>query len=133
MRIYIYSNKWIEVARINDPRYNLLREIVSFEPVLHQAIAVQIPLEEVEKRVEEMLPNRLQDNPDYGTRFKEEDIFSNLIYKDQSYKLCNTGYDSSIIFLIRIYNAGIENSNEFIIYTSNNHREFEDWRKSFEI
>lgn len=80
-----------------------------------------------------MLPNRLQDNPDYGTRFKEEDIFSNLIYKDQSYKLCNTGYDSSIIFLIRIYNAGIENSNEFIIYTSNNHREFEDWRKSFEI
>lgn len=133
MRIYIYNKEWIAVTRINDTRHNLLRDIVCFDPLLHQAIEIKIPLNEVEKRIERMLPFRLQDNPDYGVRFKEDDIFSNLTYKDQSYKLCNTGYDSSIIFLIRIYNAGIENSDNFIIYTSNNHREFEEWRKDFNI
>ena len=79
-----------------------------------------------------MLPFRLRDNPDYGTRFKEEDVFTNMVYKNESYKLCNTGYDSSIIFLIKIYNAGIENSNNFTIYTSNNHKEFGEWRMGFE-
>lgn len=129
--IYIYNNKkWVEIAKIGDPRYKLLREIVNFEPILHQTISVRISLGKVEKRIEEMLPFRLQDIPIY---LDEKYIFSNLVYKDKSYKLCNTGYDSFLIFLINIYNAGVENTDEFIVYSSNNHKEFGEWRKNFEL
>jgi hypothetical protein len=129
--IYIYNSQWVEVAKIGAVRYNLLSGIVDFTPVLHQNIFVKIPLEKLEIKIEEMLPFRLQDTPEYENRFKKEDIFQRLIYKGKTYKLCNSGFDNSIIFLINIYNAGIKNTDNFIIYTSNNHREFEEWRKTF--
>ena len=70
------------------------------------------------------------DIPDYEGRFLESDIFEIKIFENTELKLCNSGFDNKLIFLINIYNSVLKDESPYYIMFTNNHREFEEFRGS---
>ena len=69
------------------------------------------------------------DIPEYEGRFSEDDIFDYLDFNGEKLKLCNSGKDTLIGFLIRIYNA-IETNSELHLFFAQNSREIIDYSNS---
>lgn len=83
----------------------------------------------IEKRIDELLMERNSkplDIPDYKGRFREEEVFEWKQYKGKELKLCNTGFDSNIIFLTNLYNSTLKDENPYYIFLANKQGEFND-------
>lgn len=83
----------------------------------------------IEKKIDELIFERNLkplDIPDYKGRFKEEEVFEWKQYKGKELKLCNTGFDSNIIFLINLYNSVIANKSLHYLFLADNHKQFGD-------
>ncbi|MBF7089955.1 hypothetical protein IUY40_00120 [Flavobacterium sp. ALJ2] len=112
------NNKLIEFGKISSERFILLESIIgkiSYNSSL-QLTSFFIEINKVEKEINNLLRERnlnLIDTPDYEGRFLENEIFEIKQFKDEKLKLCNTGFDNKIIFLINIYNNLLENENHF--------------------
>jgi hypothetical protein len=55
------------------------------------------------------------DIPDYEGRFSEDEIFEFRIFKEINLKLCNTGFDNKIIFLINIYESILKDESPYFL------------------
>ena len=137
--IYILSGQMevIEVARINSERFSLLQQLLNFD--LKTAIkaghliSIVINTLSIEKLLEFWLEERKKtplDIPQYEGRFTEEEIFETKEFKGETLKLCNSGSDNIIIFLINLYNSTINQTEmerpHYLLFL-NNHREYNEW------
>lgn len=87
----------------------------------------------IEKKITEILNERNSrplDIPDYETRFREKDVFEFKQFKGEELKLCNTGFDNRIIFLINLYNSALKSENPYYLVLADKHKQFEDMRKT---
>lgn len=83
----------------------------------------------VEKRIDELMMERNSkplDIPDYKGRFREEEVFEWKQYKGEELKLCNTGFDSNIIFLINLYDSALKDENPYYVFLANKQGELND-------
>ncbi|MTH15805.1 hypothetical protein [Flavobacterium sp. LC2016-01] len=136
-KAYILSdqNVIIEVAKTNSDRFMLLMELIHTNDIsTHQFFNIEFNLEDTRKKIIELLNERSDialDLPSYVGRFTEEEIFVNFNFQGKSYKLCTTGFDNKIIFLLNIYMYVLENNIESKLKCKllivNNGKEFRDW------
>ncbi|MDQ6530223.1 hypothetical protein [Flavobacterium sp. LHD-85] len=138
-KVYILSerNKIIEIAKVNSDRFTLLIELIHLDVSdinNNQFFNIEFNLKDIKKRIIELLDERSNlplDIPNYIGRFSEEEIFINFDFEESSYKLCTTGFDNKIIFLLNIYMFMRENNlidkMKCKLLIVNNTKEFRDW------
>ncbi|MBS9463286.1 hypothetical protein KIM67_12785 [Flagellimonas sp. 389] len=83
----------------------------------------------IENKIGELLMERNSkplDIPDYKGRFRDEEVFEWKLYKGEELKLCNTGFDSNIIFLIDLYDSAKKDEKPYYIFLANKQGELND-------
>ena len=122
------SNKrLIDLCRIKSDRYAKLKELIYFEESEGLILAVDLDFAKIENLINDLLSERnlnALDIPEYGNRFLESEIFEVRKFKGVDLKLCNSGFDNTIIFLINIYNNILNNGVRHYLLFINNHKEF---------
>jgi hypothetical protein len=128
----------IEIVRLESKNFSLLELISSIGNEVknidtNRLVPISIKMVKLEDEINSLLRERESnplDIPIYDNKFwKEEDVFENRQYKGKKLKLCKTGFDNAIIFLLNIFDSLIKDSaNEnYYLFATNNHTEFEDW------
>lgn len=136
-KAYILSdeNKIIEVAKTNSDRFMLLMELIGINDIsTNQFFNLEFNLEDIRKKIIGLLNERSNmplDVPNYVGRFDEDEIFVNFIFQGKSYKLCTTGFDNKIIYLLNIYKYILESNLvsklKCKLLIVNNGKEFRDY------
>ena len=93
---------------------------------------ITIDIKEVKELIDDLLLERNSkplDIPDYKGRFLESEVFMNKDFEGVNLKLCNTGFDHQIIFLINIYNSLLKNESPYYIVFADTHKDFEEFQK----
>lgn len=130
--IYILSinNEVIEVCRFNQPRYQLLVQISKTEPEYLKAIEVSFDKNILTNCLKEILSARKNvesDVPDHEGRFNAEEIYEWREYRGEKLKLCTSGPDNKIIFLLNIFDAINRHKGKFYLYATENHKQLRDF------
>ena len=130
--LYILSseNKTVGVFRIAKPPSIIPKDKI--QDVLNGANPTEIILNkrQIEMSIDELINLRKESSlyvPDYKGRFKEEEVFEHKTFKGKRLKLCNSGPDSYIIFLINLLNSMTNDETRFKLLTVNNHREADSY------
>lgn len=134
---YILNNqkKMITGGKINSSKAFLLESlgVIKFNDAKYIPLklhSINLNKSIIESGVDDLLLDRDSkplDIPSYDKNFwREEDIFEWKRYKGKELKLCNTGFDSNIIFLINLYNSILKNKSRHYIFLADNHKQFED-------
>lgn len=131
---YILSKnkKLVEIARIGKPRFDLLSLISDVSPKYRELTVLKFNEERIIEELDKALEERKEiedDTPNYEGRFLEEDIFVKLEYNGKSLKLCNTGFDNQIIFLINLLNSVREQGAEHRFLFVKTRSEYNDFFK----
>lgn len=131
---YIINNQkhLIDWCKIPSERFNILKDITFFD-VKDGLYPIEFNISKVEDLIDLLLIERHSkplDIPDYEGRFSENEIFEMKNFKGIELKLCNTGFDNKIIFLINIYNSILKNEKPYYLLFTKNHREFSEWQKN---
>jgi len=131
------NKQLIEVGKIDSVRGNLIQlltynfNISDLEKC--KLYLIKFNMGEIQKIITELLIERdskLLDIPNYEGRFLENEIFENKKYNGTELKLCNSGFDNLIIFLINIYDSMLKDEKPYYLMFTSNHREFEDWKNN---
>lgn len=96
---------------------------------LRQLNYVKLDKNKLTSRIQFLLEQRSKlpdDTPEYEGKFREDDIFELIEFEGKKLKLCNSGRDSVIVFLINIYEA-LENSEGIYLFFGKNSREILDY------
>ena len=110
MRFFSIMNKdgnLVEFGKMSSERFNLLESIsqtIAITPFL-EPIKCELDVTKVEKKIIDLLKKRksIHLDIDYIGNFPKDDVFEIKIFKNEKLKLCNSGFDNHIIFLINIY------------------------------
>lgn len=132
--IYIINkdNRLIDLCKIGSDRYEILVKLISFK-VQENLLPIEFKISKVERVINLLLNERNSkplEIPDYKGRFLESEIFNIKKFKGEELKLCNTGFDNKIIFLINIYDSLLKNEKPYYILFTNNNKEFNEWKKN---
>lgn len=139
MRLFYLINrdkKLVEFGKVSSERGHLLESFLNFKLnkenfTLLQLKTVKIDSVKVENKIKELLNKRESipsDVPDYKGRFNEEEVFEWKNFKEEKIKLCNTGFDSNIIFLINLYDSALRDEEPHYIVLADNHKQFRDMK-----
>jgi hypothetical protein len=136
---YILNNieRLIEVGKIDSDRGKLIKlltyDFKESDLIWCKLYPINFNLEKIKEMINDLLLERKSkplDIPDYEGRFLESEIFEIKQFEEKELKLCNTGFDNQLIFLINIYNRALKNESPYYLIFTNNHREFEIWKNS---
>lgn len=127
------ENKLIDFGKIHSERGVIVNNLT--EQNLNQTnrnlLLIKFEVKSLKKLIDTLLKERNSkplDIPDYKGRFLENEIFEFKNYNNNELRLCNTGFDNKIIFLINIYDSLLKNESPHYILFTNNHREFTEWQ-----
>jgi hypothetical protein len=126
------TNKLVEFGKISSDRF-LLLELIStniFVFILLKLKSFSIDINILEKEIINLLIERNSNPPDipeYKSNFSEDEIFEIKQFMGKEIKLCNSGFDNKIIFLINIYNSLLKDESPLFLLFTNNHSEFTEW------
>lgn len=131
--IYIINkeNRLIDLCKIGSDRYEILVMLISFK-IQENLIPIKFDISKVERLINLLLNERNSkplEIPDFNGRFSESEIFNIKKFNGEELKLCNSGFDNKIIFLINIYESLLKNEKPYYILFTNNHKEFNEWKK----
>lgn len=117
--VYILNckNNLVEFCKINSERYDVLISLTSFT-LKEGLLPVEFDIYKIENLINTLLYERSLeplDIPDYEGRFSEDEIFEFRIFKEINLKLCNTGFDNKIIFLINIYESILKDESPYFL------------------
>lgn len=126
--IYILNNKkeLIDLCKIDSERYEVLKKVIPFE-IQEELLPIEFNIYKIEKLIDSLLIERNLkplDVPDYKGRFLESEIFEIKKYKNEELKLCNSGFDNKIIFLLNLYNSVLNCGNPHHMFFLKNHSDF---------
>lgn len=111
----------VEVTRLQSDRYTKFLEVVSTDVrELNESQIVFLDKEVLKNKIIELLEERKSlpsDIPEYEGRFNEDEIFEYKRFNNQELKLCNTGRDNTIIFLINLFN--IQGDHVYLMFAEN--------------
>ncbi len=134
---YILSKdfSFIEAANSSSDRYTLLVDIINVDlsKQLDNLIQIELDSTKLNSRLRALIEERKSrplDVPDYEGRFTEDEIFVEKKLYGQVFKLCNTGFDSQIIFLANLLERQQSETLEerpAYIFLANNHKELRDY------
>lgn len=119
--IYVITerNNAVEVLRRDSARFESLTELagpISLENKEGgKLMPISIKKERLEEKIDQLLERRKTkppDVPEYGRRFKDEEVFEVKLFKGAFIRLCNTGADNQIIFLINLFDAFVYSTEE---------------------
>lgn len=131
--IFDSFNSLIDVCRLPSVKYDLVISVihnVDTKSLFQQKSHVKIDINLLVSKMEDLINKReININPPvYGNRFTEEQIFEKRSFKGNSYKLCRSGYDNRIIFLLNIYERLVSQKDTCItLILFNNFKEFRDF------
>ncbi len=140
MRFFYIMNKdgnLVEFGKISSERFNLLESIsqtIAITPFL-EPIKCELDVTKVEKKIIDLLKKRksIHLDIDYIGNFPKDDVFEIKIFKNEKLKLCNSGFDNHIIFLINIYDSLLKSQEPYNLLFSNNNMEFNNWLEEYKL
>ena len=122
----------IDFAREKSDRYNILSKIVNDEItslVENKLCLLNIDKNTLENTITNLLNSRNPNSIDYKDRFQKDEIFNKLNFNNNTYILCNSGFDNQISFLINIFNYIENTSNNAYILKVENHKAFRNFKE----
>ena len=126
------KNALVEVGKISSERGDLMRILIdTFDDISSKEMTlflINFELIKLKILIENLLSKRELKSPDYVGRFSEEEIFEKKEFDGIELRLCSTGFDNKIIFLINIYNSILKNEEPYYLLFTNNHNEFREWK-----
>jgi len=131
------GNKLIDFGKILSERGVILTSLTGLNLNLNQTdknfLPIKFDIKTLKNLIDILLKERNSnplDIPDYKGRFLENEIFEFKNYNNSVLKLCNTGFDNKLIFLINIYDSLLKNEHPYYILFTNNQREFTEWQET---
>jgi hypothetical protein len=134
---YILSGnqKPIEKAKFFSDRYALLLKIIEVDlaKTSDSLIPIELDIAKIGSLLKLLIEERKSrplDVPDYKSRFTEDEIFVEKKLYGQVFKLCNTGFDSQIIFLANLLErqqSEVLKDRPAYIFLVDNHKELRDY------
>ena len=122
----------IDFAREKSDRYNILSKIVNdgmISLVENKPCLLNIDKNTLESSITNLLKSRSPNSIDYKDRFQKNEIFNKLNFKNNTYILCNSGFDNQISFLINIFNYIENTSNDVYVLKVENHKAFRNFKE----
>lgn len=122
----------IDFAREKSDRYNILSKIVNdgmISLVENKLCLLNIDKNTLESSITNLLKSRSPNSIDYKDRFQKNEIFNKLNFKNNTYILCNSGFDNQISFLINIFNYIENTSNDVYVLKVENHKAFRNFKE----
>jgi hypothetical protein len=127
----------LDVSTKDSGRHALLEKIIYPLAIDAEQLKGLVPVcfnaEKITENIEILLEQRTQMPPDLPSNYKdwpESHIFEKIEYKGQLYKLCTTGFDSRLIFLMRIdrslHDKEEKRQPRYLFY-ARNYKEFDNW------
>jgi hypothetical protein len=120
----------IEVSRIRQPRFDLILKITGINPKYLIPIEINLTKSQIINEIDLLIAERATsplDIPNYDGRFVEDEVFEFKNYKGEVLKLCRTGFDNLIIFLLNILES-LENGNsKFYFFFARDHKELREF------
>ncbi|TDO72751.1 hypothetical protein EV143_10756 [Flavobacterium chryseum] len=140
MRFFYIINKdgnLVEFGKISSERFNLLESIshtIAITTFL-EPIQCELDVIKVEKKIIDLLKKRksIHLDIDYIRNFSEDDVFEIKLFKNEKLKLCNSGFDNHIIFLINIYDSLLKFQGPYNLLFSNNNMKFNNWLEEYKL
>ncbi len=124
------NKEFVAVCRKGRPAFDFILKMTGIEPKYLHSVPVllneNLIHSEIQKRLEERKDIK-DDIPTYSGRFKEEEVFVYKEYNDIKLKLCTTGFDNFIIFLITLLESVDKTGLKHYFFYASNHREFTDY------
>lgn len=136
-----YKKQLIDFGKINSERWNLLLNISNINNMVFNQILNLVSIDFDLNKITEVIDNILKKKDfnsnnylQYANKFYQEiQLFVTKEYNGETYLLCKTESDNELLFLINIYDSIRKNENPYFLLLTNNHREFEEWRKDIEV
>ena len=122
----------IDFAREKSDRYNILSKIVNDGMISlaeNKLCLLNIDKNTLESSITNLLKSRSPNSIDYKDRFQKDEIFNKLNFKNNTYILCNSGFDNQISFLINIFNYIENTSNDVYVLKVENHKAFRNFKE----
>ena len=122
----------IDFAREKSDRYNILSKIVNdgmISLVENKLCLLNIDKNTLESSITNLLKSRSPNSIDYKDRFQKNEIFNKLNFKNNTYILCNSGFDNQISFLINIFNYIENTSNDVYVLKVENLKAFRNFKE----
>ena len=122
----------IDFAREKSDRYNILSKIVNDGMISlaeNKLCLLNIDKNTLESSITNLLKSRSPNSIDYKDRFQKNEIFNKLNFKNNTYILCNSGFDNQISFLINIFNYIENTSNDVYVLKVENHKAFRNFKE----
>lgn len=122
----------IDFAREKSDRYNILSKIVNDGMISlaeNKLCLLNIDKNILESSITNLLKSRSPNSIDYKDRFQKDEIFNKLNFKNNTYILCNSGFDNQISFLINIFNYIENTSNDVYVLKVENHKAFRNFKE----
>ncbi|HUW05373.1 MAG TPA: hypothetical protein VMW01_03845 [Williamwhitmania sp.] len=120
----------IEVSRIRQPRFDLLLKITGINPKYLIPIEMNLTKSQIINEIDLLIAERETkplDIPNYDGRFIEDEVFEFKNYKGNTLKLCKTGFDNLIIFLLNILEALEKGNSKLYFFFAKNHKELREF------
>jgi hypothetical protein len=140
MRFFYIINKdsnLVDFGKISSERFNLLESISQTIPVTPflELTQCELDVSKVERKIIDLLKKRksIHLDVDYMGNFSEDDVFEIKLFKNEKLKLCNSGFDNPIIFLINIFDSLLKFQGPYNLLFSNNNMEFNNWLEEYKL
>jgi hypothetical protein len=140
MRFFYIINKdsnLVDFGKISSERFNLLESISQTIPVTPflELTQCELDVSKVERKIIDLLKKRksIHLDVDYMGNFSEDDVFEIKLFKNEKLKLCNSGFDNPIIFLINIFDSLLKLQGPYNLLFSNNNMEFNNWLEEYKL
>ncbi|MFT3737203.1 MAG: hypothetical protein QM786_00415 [Breznakibacter sp.] len=120
----------IEVSRIRQPRFDLILKITGIIPKYLFPIEMDLTTNQIINEIDLLIAERETqplDIPSYKGRFVEDEIFELRNYKGSVLKLCKTGFDNKIIFLLNILEITEKEKSKLYFFFAKDHKELREF------
>lgn len=120
----------IEVSRIRQPRFDLILKITGIIPKYIIPIELNLTKNQIINEIDLLIAERETqplDIPNYDGRFVEDEVFEFKNYKGNMLKLCKTGFDNLIIFLLNILESIEKGNSKLYFFFARDHKELREF------
>lgn len=120
----------IEVSRIRQPRFDLILKITGINPKHLIPIEMNLTKSQIINEIDLLIAERDTnplDIPNYDGRFVDDEVFEFKNYKGKMLKLCKTGFDNLVIFLLNILEALEKENSKLYFFFARDHKELREF------
>jgi hypothetical protein len=128
--ILTQEKKLIEVSRIGQPRFDLILKITGVIPKYLVPIEIILTKNQIINEIDGLIKKRKDksfDIPNYKGRFTEDEVFEFKHYKNKKLKLCRSGFDNLIIFLLNILESIKNEDTKHYFFFAKDHKELREF------